>query len=89
MMKITLDRRTCTCWEAACESHFGWHFLREEITPIDCTLEILEDGKNSRTFLIKDRDGVDKQLVVNEHNWAEAYDSWMMAWENQESGQGR
>ena len=58
-MKITLDRRTCTCWEPACESHFSWHFLRDEITPIDCTLVILEDGKEERTFLIKDRDGIE------------------------------
>jgi hypothetical protein len=54
-MKITLDRRTCSCWQPACETHFGWHFLREEVTPIDCTLEILDDGKEARTFVIKDR----------------------------------
>ena len=48
-MKILLDRRTCNCWQAACESHFGWHFLREEINPIDCTLEIIDDG-NSETL---------------------------------------
>ncbi len=85
-MKITLDRRTCTCWEPACETHFSWHFLREEITPIDCTLEVLEDGKEERTFLIMDRDGIDKQLVVGKDNWAEAYDSWQLAWEKQQSG---
>ena len=83
-MKITLDRRTCTCWAPACESHFGRHFLREEVTPIDCTLDILDDGNEARTFIIKDRDGVDKTLVVDERNWAEAYDSWMIAWEQQQ-----
>ncbi len=69
-MKITLDWRTCTCWQPACEAHFGWHFLREEITPIDCTLEILDDGKETRTFIIMDQDGIDKELLVDEHNWA-------------------
>lgn len=84
-MKILLDRRTCNCWQAACESHFGWHFLREEITPIDCTLEIIDDGNSERTFLIKDRDGIDKLLVVDDSNWADAYDSWQLAWEQQQS----
>ncbi|UCD99542.1 MAG: hypothetical protein JSV42_02105 [Chloroflexota bacterium] len=88
-MKITLDRRTCACWQPACETHFGWHFLRDEITPIDCTLEILDDGMETRTFVIKDRDGIDKMLIVDKDNWAEAYDSWLLAWETQqmESGQ--
>ena len=82
-MKILLDRRTCNCWQAACESHFGWHFLREEVTPIDCTLEIINDGHAERTFIINDRDGIDKILVVGESNWADAYDSWQLAWEQQ------
>ena len=83
-MKITLDRRNCNCWQPACESHFGWHFLREEVTPIDCTIEILDDGQKNRRFIIKDRDGIDKQLLVDESNWAEAYDSWQLAWEAQQ-----
>jgi hypothetical protein len=84
-MKIILDRRTCTCWQPACESHFSWHFLREEITPIDCTLEIIDDGKDSRTFILLDRDGIDKELLVDEKNWADAQDSWQLAWEDQQS----
>ncbi len=88
-MKIMLDRRTCNCWQAACESHFGWHFLREEITPIDCTLEVIDDGKAERTFLIKDRDGIDKLLVVDDSNWADAYDSWQLVWEQQQNVGGQ
>ena len=84
-MKIILDRRACKCWQPACESHFSWHFLREEITPIDCTVDIIDDGKESRTFIILDRDGIDKELLVDDHNWAEAYDSWQDAWEEQQS----
>jgi hypothetical protein len=84
-MKIILDRRNCKCWEPACETHFGWHFLREEITPVDCTVEITDDGQPETTFLILDRDGLDKVLVVNDDNWADAYDSWLLAWEKQKA----
>jgi hypothetical protein len=84
-MKIVLDQRNCKCWEAACESHFGWHFLREEITPVDCTKEIIDDEQPALTFIILDRDGTDKVLVVDESNRAEASDSWRMAWEKQHS----
>jgi hypothetical protein len=83
-MKIVLDRRSCNCHEPACETHFGWHFLREEITPIDCVIEISDDGQEQITFFIMDRDGVDKTLVVDESNRAEAYDSWLLAWEEQQ-----
>ncbi len=87
-MKITLDRRNCTCWDPACEAHFGWHFLRDEVTPVDCTTNIEDDGRPEITFVIKDRDGVDKLLVVDEANHAEAYDSWLMAWEKQQTNAG-
>jgi hypothetical protein len=80
-MKITLDRRTCTCWDPACETHFSWHFLRDEITPIDCTVDILDDGEEERTFLIMDR--------VSKDNWAEAFDSWQLAWEKQQADKER
>ncbi len=83
-MKIVLDRRSCGCHEPACETHFGWHFLRKEITPIDCVIEISDDGQEEMTFFIMDRDGVDKTLVVDESNRAEAYDSWLLAWEEQQ-----
>ena len=85
-MKIVLDRRNCNCYEPTCETHFGWHFLREEITPIDCVLEMSDDGQQEITFLILDRDGVDKTLVVDKNNHDVAYDSWMSAWEQQQKG---
>ena len=88
-MKIILDRRSCNCYEPACEAHFGWHFLREEITPVDCTVDMVDDGRSEVTFLIKDRDGEDKTLVVNEENRDLAYDSWMQAWEEQRSVSGK
>ncbi len=83
-MKIVLDRRGCNCWDAACETHFGWHFLREEITPVDCVVEMLNDGQKEITFCIKDRDGLDKVMVVDDTNRDEAYDSWQQAWEKQQ-----
>jgi len=88
-MKIVLDRRSCGCWDAPCETHFGWHFLREEIKPIDCTVEIIDDGKPERTFFILDRDGFEKVLVVDDSNLEEAHDSWRTAWERQQGTAGK
>ena len=84
-MKIVLDRRSCNCWEPACETHFSWHFLRQEITPIDCVIEMTDDGSPNLTFVVLDRDGIDKTLVVDEHNHDEAYDSWRQAWDAQQA----
>ena len=84
-MRIVLDRRSCPCYDQACETHFGWHFLRDEVTPVDCTIELVDDGRTELTFLILDKDGADKELVVDEQNRAEAYDSWRLAWEKQQS----
>ena len=83
-MRIILDRRSCSCWDAPCEAHFGWHFLREELTPVDCLIQTQEDGKQAVTFIILDRDGEDKELVVDESNHTLAYDSWRLAWEEQQ-----
>lgn len=84
-MKIVLDRSVCKCWDAACETHFGWHFLRDEVTPVDCTVEMIEDQRPEITFCIKDHDGTEKVLVVDETNRAEATDSWRLAWEQQQA----
>jgi hypothetical protein len=83
-VKVLLDRRSCKCWNAACESHFGWHFLREEISPIDCVLEMVDDGQEEISFFIQDQDGTEKVLIVDEKNRAEAMDSWLLAWEKQQ-----
>lgn len=80
-MIIRIDRRGCNVWQAACESHFAWHFLRQEVTPVDCVLEMIEDEQPVRLFLIHDRDGTEKVLRVDEGNLGEAYDSWQLAWE--------
>ncbi len=87
-MIIVLDRRSCNCWDAARETHFGWHFLRSKITPIDCTVDVIDDERPESVFFITDRAGQDKELVVNDENRAEAYDSWQLAWEKQQSKKG-
>ena len=83
-MKITLDRRSCNCWQPACEAHFGNHFLQDEISPVECLIETQDDGKSDLTFFILDRDGVDKVLVIDESNRSDAIDSWRLAWEKQQ-----
>lgn len=84
-MRIVLDRRSCQCYDQACETHFGWHFLRDDVTPVDCTVKMVDDGQDEVTFLILDKDGTDKELVVDEQNRAEAYDSWRLVWEQQQA----
>lgn len=83
-MKILIDRRECNVYDQACEAHFGWHFLREEITPVDCAVKVIDDGRSDRTFVIQDKDGQEKVLVVDNDNLAEAYDSWILAWQKQQ-----
>jgi hypothetical protein len=46
---------------------------------------MVEDGRPEITFCIKDRDGVDKTLVVDENNRADASDSWLLAWQQQQA----
>jgi len=53
---------------------------------VECTIEVVDDGNREKTFFIKDRDGIDKTLVVDESNRDLAYDSWIQAWEEQKSG---
>jgi hypothetical protein len=84
-MKIILDTRICKCWDAACSAHFSSHFLGEEVTPIDCVVDMIEDDNREITFQIKDRDGTEKTLVVGKDNYADAYDSWREAWEKQQA----
>ncbi len=83
-MKLILDRRSCACWQPACEAHFGNHFLGDEITPVDCLIQMEDDGKSEMTFLVLDRDGVDKLIVVDEDNRGETIDSWRSVWEKQQ-----
>jgi hypothetical protein len=85
-MKIVLDTRICNCWDAACSAHFSSHFLGEEITPIDCVVEMIEDDSSDITFEILDRDGTHKTLVVGKENYADSlHDSWREAWEKQQA----
>ena len=88
-MKIFLDRRACTLWEAACESDFAEKFLGEEVLPTACTVMLIEeDDSDELTFYIRDRDGKEKQLVVNDDNLTDAIDSWMKAYAAQQGDNG-
>ena len=81
-MKVRLDRRACSCWEAACESCFAGNLLQEHFCPA-CILERIEDGSPALTVEILDRDGSEKTLVVTEDNWGAVFDSWMLAWQEE------
>jgi hypothetical protein len=43
-----------------------------------------DDGKDEITFVILDRDGLDKTLVIDQDNRADAIDSWHKVWEVQQ-----
>jgi hypothetical protein len=79
-VKIFVDRQNCNCWEGACESCFGWRILqlmeKGELHPSSCHIRTEDDGELAYTFHIHDRDGKDKELVVNKENWTEAYEAW-------------
>lgn len=77
-MKIRLDRRKCDSWIGACEACFSEHYLGREVLPNYCLVDIEEDGQPDRTFVILDKDGGEKVLVVDEENWAEIQDSWFL-----------
>lgn len=84
-MRIYLDRRGCPCWSAACETCFSWNYLREEILPNYCLVDVQEDFRPARTFYVQDRDGSVKTIIVNEQNWADFYDAWQLAYAEQQA----
>ena len=85
-MKIFLDRSVCNCWESACESDFADKFLGKEVLHSACTVFIEdEEHKDEIIFFIKDRDGTEKEFVVNDENLNEAIDSWFAAYEEQQT----
>ena len=94
-MKVYVDRNHCGVYQTACESCFGGriqvHFgdRPEGLDVVEvagCVLEIKdEEDRDNITFIIKDRDGSQKELRVDQENWPEAYDSWLMLYEKQQS----
>ncbi len=83
-MKIWLDRRACSLWDAACESDFAEKFLGDEVLPTACSVMLLEeDEKDEIVFYIRDRDGSHKELIVDDSNLALAIDSWIKAYARQ------
>jgi hypothetical protein len=86
-MKIYLDRSVCNCWEAACTSDFSDKYLGKEAKPTACTLMVVDETKRDEiVFFIHDRDGQEKEFVVNDTNLLEAMDNWMDAYAQQQLG---
>ena len=87
-MEINLDLSTCPTWMSACESCFGWHLAQwtsNESQPSACTLNWDDECRDEITFIVHDKDGNDRTLVVNQENWAEAYESWSRLLAKQEA----
>ena len=85
-MKVYMDRKWCTCWQASCESTFGWKLLHNDFSPGGCVVKTVDDGEKDITVYIHDED-FDKVLFINEENWGDAYDSWLGLWESQQTGE--
>ena len=89
-MRVYMDRTKCPCWQASCERSFGWrltHILEGETLPGGCIYAFEDDRQTPITFFIHDHDG-DKVLRVDDRNWPDAYDSWLLLWQRQESPRG-
>ena len=87
-MKVYMDRNHCEMWQGACESCFGGRIYIKDFDLEGCVMKIEEEeDKHDIHFYIHDRDGSDKELMVNDDNWPEAYDSWMQLWEKQQAGE--
>ncbi|MDH3944714.1 MAG: hypothetical protein OEV06_11525, partial [Anaerolineae bacterium] len=82
------DRNHCQLWQAACESCFGGRVMLKDFDIEGCVMKIEEEGdtKNISIFM-HDRDGTDKELLINEENWPDAYNSWMLLYEKQQAGE--
>ncbi|MDH5506418.1 MAG: hypothetical protein OEZ02_04290 [Anaerolineae bacterium] len=88
-MKVYMDRNHCDLWQASCESCFGRKIILKEFDIEGCVMKILEEeNKSEITFYIKDRNGSDKVLYVNQENWPDAYNSWLLLWEQQQTKDG-
>jgi hypothetical protein len=82
-MRITLDRNYCQRWQASCESCFASRLTQNNFDVADCCLAAVPDGREALEFRIHDRDGQLRTLTVNDQNWADAYDSWLLLWRAQ------
>ena len=89
-MKVYLDRESCPTWQGACESCFGWHLeqlMDGDFQPSACMVEWDDECRDEITFFMRDKEGKDRVLVVNQENWSDAYDSWSKLLEAQEKEQ--
>lgn len=55
-----------------------------EFQPSACMVEWDKEDPDEITFIMRNKEGEDKVLVVNQENWPDAYDSWAQLLETQE-----
>ena len=92
-MKVFIDRNYCNVDGAGCESCFAsrieGHFTDPAFADMDlagCVVRLEdEDVREQVIFFIHDRDKEDKILTVDENNWPDAYDGWMVLYEQQKN----
>lgn len=93
-MKVYLDRNHCPVHQAACDSCFGGKIEMffsgvvnlDDFRVTGCVLKLEEEENlDEITFYMKDRDGEDKVLIVNQENWPDAYNSWVDLYEKQQA----
>jgi hypothetical protein len=82
-MIVTLDRRQCPRWQAACESCFATRLIQNNFDVADCCLRVTQDSRPAMEFDITDRDGSHKVLNITADNRADAMDSWLLLWQQQ------
>jgi hypothetical protein len=90
-MKVYIDRNHCNVEGAGCESCFASrienYFKNEVFDELDiagCVTHIEEESKHDEIlFFIRDRDNSNKLLSVTQENWPDAYNSWMLLFEEQ------
>lgn len=49
-------------------------------------VDTIDDGKEDITVYIHDKDR-DKVLIITDKNWGDAFDSWQLLWEKQQTGE--
>lgn len=85
-MKIILDRNTCTRHAPACEACFGNKLMLNAFDVADCVKEIRNpEITDVITIYMTDRDGTQKTLILDQASFPDAYDSWMLFYEKQQS----
>jgi hypothetical protein len=82
-MRVILDRTKCSRQPDACPRCFAEHLTTGHFGAAECILQEIEDDRPEISLKVYDRDGSIKSFVINADNIAQAFDSWLLAWEAQ------